>query len=85
MVKGKGTKGQTTIYKTLRNKTKDGVTRTPLKPGDELRCSGRAGSSCSASGTCRVNLVTNPVISRESVKDREVLTTCGIYPWSFVT
>jgi hypothetical protein len=33
----------------------------------------------------RVNLVTNPVISREWGKDREVLTTSGTYPWSFVT
>jgi len=46
-------------------KTKDHVTRTPLKTGDELRYSGRVSSSCSTSGTCRVNLVTNPVISRE--------------------
>jgi hypothetical protein len=41
-------------------KTKDRVTRTPLKTGDELRCSGRVSSSCSTSGTRRVNLVTNP-------------------------
>jgi len=34
-------------------KTEDRVTRTPLKP-----------SSCSTSGTRRVNLVTNPVASR---------------------
>jgi hypothetical protein len=46
-------------------KTKDRVTRTPLKIGGELRCSGRVSSSCSSSGTRRVNLVTNPVISRE--------------------
>ena len=45
-------------------KTKDQVTRTPLKTGGELRCFGRVGSSCSTSGTRRVNLVTNPVISR---------------------
>ena len=44
---------------------KDRVTRTPLKIGGEFRCSGRVGSSCSTSGTRRVNLVTNPVISRE--------------------
>ena len=37
-------------------KTKDRVTRTPLKTGGELRCSGRESSSCSTSGTCRVNL-----------------------------
>jgi hypothetical protein len=35
--------------------------------------------------TRRVNLVTNSVISREWGKDREVLTTSGTYPWSFVT
>jgi hypothetical protein len=44
-------------------KTKYRVTRTPLKTGGELRCSGRVGSSCSTSGTRRVNLVTNPIIS----------------------
>jgi hypothetical protein len=45
--------------------TKDRVTRTTLNTGGELRCSGRVSSSCSISGTRRVNLVTNPVISRE--------------------
>ena len=47
--------------------------------------SGRVGSSCSTSDTRRVNLVTNPVISHERGKDRELLTTSGTYPWSFVT
>jgi hypothetical protein len=46
-------------------KTKDRVIRTPLKTGDELRCSGRVSSSCSTNDTRRVNIVTNPVISRE--------------------
>ena len=46
-------------------KYKDRVTGTPLQTGGELRCSGRVRSSCSASGTRRINLVTNPVISRE--------------------
>jgi hypothetical protein len=41
------------------HKTKDRITRTPLKTGGELRCSGRISSSCSTSGTRRVNLVTN--------------------------
>ena len=41
-------------------KTKDWVTRTPLKTGGELRCSG-VRSSCSSNDTRRVNLVTNPV------------------------
>ena len=34
-------------------KTKDRVTRTPLKNGCELRCSGRISISCSTSGTSR--------------------------------
>jgi hypothetical protein len=66
-------------------KTKDRVTRTPLKIGGELRCSGRVSSSCSTSDIRRVNLVTNSVISHEQGKDREVFTTSGTYPWSFVT
>ena len=66
-------------------KTKDRVTWNPLKTGGELRCSGRVGSSFSTSGTRHVNLVTNPVLSREWGKDREVFTTSGTYPWSFVT
>ena len=66
-------------------KTKDRITWTPLKTGGELMCSGRVSSFCSTSGTRRVNLVNNPVISREWGKDREVLTTSGTYPWSFVT
>jgi hypothetical protein len=40
-------------------------TRTPLKTGGKLVCSRRVGSSCSTSGTLRVNLVTNPVISHK--------------------
>ena len=41
---------------------------------------------CSSSCTRRrVNLVTNPVISHECGKDREVPATSGTYPWSFVT
>jgi hypothetical protein len=32
------------------HKTKDRVTRTPLKTGGELRCPGRVGSSCSKKG-----------------------------------
>jgi hypothetical protein len=74
MAKRKSTKGQTAIYKNT-HKTKYGVTPTPLKTGDELRCSGRVGSFCSTSGTRRVNLVTNPVISQEWEKDI-FLNTC---------
>ena len=32
------------------HKTKDRITRTPLKTGGELRCSGRVGSPCYTSG-----------------------------------
>jgi hypothetical protein len=39
------------------------ATRTPLKTGCELRCSGRVNSACSTSDTCGVTLVTTPVIS----------------------
>ena len=53
------------------HKANDQDTRTPLKTGGELRCPGRVGSSCSASGTRCVNLVTNPVISHERGKDRK--------------
>jgi hypothetical protein len=46
-------------------KTKDQVTRTLLKTGDELRYTGRVSSSCSTSGPHRVTLETNTVISLE--------------------
>ena len=79
--------GQQKKYKRTNNdlqnhthNTKDRVTRTPLKTGGELGSSGRISSSCSTSGTRRVNLVINPVISHEWGKDREVLTTSGTYP-----
>ena len=39
------------------HKAKDRVTRTPLKTGSELRCSGRVTSAWSTSGIHRVNLV----------------------------
>ena len=62
------------------HKTKDRVTRFPLKTGDELmRSSGRVGSSCSTSGTHRVNIATNPVISHERGKDWGVFTTSVTY------
>ena len=46
----------------ITHKTKDRTSRTPLKTGDELGCSGRVGSSCSTSGIHRVTLVTNMAI-----------------------
>ena len=60
-------------------KTKYRATRTSLKPGFTLRCSGRKTRYCSNSDTCRVILATNPVISHEGEKDRGVLTRSGIY------
>jgi len=38
---------------------------TPLRTGDEHRCSGRISSSYSTSGTHRISLVTDPVISHD--------------------
>ena len=44
------TKGQTTISKTYTvHKTKDRVTRTPLKTGDELRWKGKSWKNTSIS------------------------------------
>jgi hypothetical protein len=54
-------------------KTKDRVTRNPLKTGGELRCSGRVSSSCSTSDTRRVNLVPNPVICMNEESNRKCL------------
>jgi hypothetical protein len=62
----------------------DPATRTSPKTRDELMYPGRVSSSCSTSGTRRVTLG-NPVISHEWRKDREVLTTSGTLPCSFVT
>ncbi len=50
---------------TITQKNKDRATHTPLKTGGELRCPGMVSSSCSTIGTCRVTLVTDPVISHE--------------------
>jgi hypothetical protein len=51
--------------RSTKHKTKDQVTRTPLKYGGELSCSGRVSSSCFTSGARRVNIVSNLVISYE--------------------
>ena len=39
------------------HKAKDRVTRTPIKTGGEFRCLGMVSSSCSTSGTRRVNIL----------------------------
>ena len=58
-------KGQKEKQRTTKHthKTKDQVTRTPLITEGELSCSRRVSSSCSTSGTHRVYLVTNLMIS----------------------
>jgi hypothetical protein len=72
MTKRKNTKEKQRFTKHT-HKTKDRVTGNSLKTGGGLGCSGRVSSSWSSSGTRRVNLVANPLISREWGKDREVL------------
>jgi len=52
MAKRKRTKVQNTTQK-----SKDRATRTPLKTGDQLSCSGRVSSSSSTSGTRPVVLL----------------------------
>ena len=53
---------------------------SPLKTGGDIICSEMVGSSCSTSGTCRVDLVTTTMmISHEWAKDRVVLMTRGTY------
>jgi hypothetical protein len=51
-------------YTNITNEIKDRVTRIPLKTGGDLRCSERVISTCSTSGTRRVNLCTNPYVQR---------------------
>ena len=50
-----------------------GQTRTPLKAGDELRCSRRVNIPFSTCGTRRITIITNPVIRHEIGKDQELL------------
>ena len=55
---GQKQKVQKDKQRSTKHKTKDQVTRAPLRTGGgELRCSGRVRSSCSTSATRRGNLV----------------------------
>jgi hypothetical protein len=81
MARTKSSKGQTTIYKAYTKNKKSSNTNPTKNAG----YSGRVSSSCSTSGTRRVNLVTHQVISHKWENDRKVLKTSGTYPWSFVT
>jgi hypothetical protein len=74
--KEKGQKDKT-IYEILHRKLK--IKQHPTKNYDELRFSGRVGSSCSTSGSSHVTLVTRPMIGHEVGQNREVLTTSGTY------
>jgi hypothetical protein len=69
----------------ITQKTKDRTTRTKIKTGCEVRCSGKESRSCFTCGARRGTLIRNPVISHEKGKDRIMITTNGIYKWSFVT
>jgi len=53
----------------------------PTNTGNELGCSGRISSSCPTSDTRRVDPVTNPAISHERGKDRQVVhIRCLFFP-----
>ena len=63
MAKKKNDRGTINDLQNTTYKTKDLVTRTPLKTGDELRCFGRLSSSCSTCGTHSITLVTRLFIT----------------------
>ena len=83
-------KGQATIQ----NITQNSKDRATLKTGSEHRCSGIVSSSCSIRGTCRVTLVTNPVITYKKTywtltitQSNTVNDTLGaetVYPWGTI-
>ena len=66
-----------TIYKSY-NKTKDRVTRTPLKTGGELRCSGRVSSSCSTSGTRHIYNISNSIQNKTLNFKYELKFSCRL-------
>ena len=78
MAKGKRTNND---LLNITQKTKDRATRTPLKTGGDCRFFARVCSFCS---TCGTRHVTIPVTIDEWGMELIVLTTSGIYPWSFV-
>ena len=55
------------------HKANDRVIRTPLNTRGKLWCSVRLGSCCSASGTRRVNLVTNPLTGVTPFREEHIL------------
>ena len=79
MTKSKRTTELIIIHKTLHRKLK----LEQLKPRGKLVCSGRENSSCSTCGTCRVTLVTNPMISHEWGIRTLTFEKCAIGTGSF--
>ena len=73
MANEKGQKDTNNDVQNVTKKTKDRATRTPLKTGGELGCSGRVISFCSTSDTRPVNLVTNSVIVVNEERIRKCL------------
>ena len=67
-------KGTNNDLQNITHETKDRAKRTPLKIGGELRCSGRASSSCSTCGTRRGTLTTN-----EFFQKTEYQSSCPIH------
>ena len=70
------------VNNNLKNTPQKTNDRTILKNGGELKYYGKVSRSCSTCGTCSFSLVTNPVISHEGGKDRNVSKKNGAYPWS---
>jgi hypothetical protein len=62
MAKRQRTKRTNNDLQNITHKTKDRVTRTPLKTGNGLKCTERTCSSWSISDARGVTLVANPVI-----------------------
>ena len=65
-------------------KQKTWATRTTLKTGGEFGWFGRISSSCYTSGTHRVTLMKNPVISNKGEKCDAVLTTREPINWTIL-
>ena len=77
--------------------TNDRATRTRLKSVGELRCSGMVSSSSSTSGTCRVILVSNPLIRNKTTyqHNKQFFNACKLKKlqywsddsnhWSYIT
>jgi hypothetical protein len=67
------------INNDLQNTTQKTLDLTTQKTRSELRCSGRAGISCSSSDTHRVTLATNSVISHKFVNLSETKVISEIF------